>query len=450
MTTVGPWTGRESRLLRQALRQSVRGFADCLGVPARTVSKWEQQDGARTPRPEFQAILDTVLARASDEARARFEATLAIPDQSMAGQNGATNRRQFLFGAALTPALSSQLGMATPEGSLRSPHAPSWASSIHSAVISPRAVTLRASERPQDEHPRSGVPLAVLAGRVISASLASNHSVLVSRLPAAIGEVEWSALHAPDSEQIISLQAVADVYAVAAWTLIKADDCLGAWVAAQRAIDAAEQAEDLLRVTAATRCLSEVHMRAGDLEAASRVAFLAAVHLDLAPTSASPAVACLRGAAYLSAAAAAARRGDAREARVALGVAATCGERLGEDRADLGTVFGPTNVAIHRVVVAVELGDAKAAVDHAREVDLTHLPASLVERRARFTIDVARAHAQLGDAAAALDALLMAERQSPDETRTHRQTHGVVRQLLARPRVAAEARALAGRCALSA
>jgi hypothetical protein len=104
----------------------------------------------------------------------------------------------------------------------------------------------------------------------------------------------------------------------------------------------------------------------------------------------------------------------------------------------------------HLIVVAVELGDAKAAVEHARQVDLSHLPAALKERRARFTIDVARARSQLGDNSAALDALLMAERRSPDETRTHRQTHGVVRQLLARPRVTAKTRALAGRCTVSA
>jgi hypothetical protein len=33
-------------------------------------------------------------------------------------------------------------------------------------------------------------------------------------------------------------------------------------------------------------------------------------------------------------------------------------QRLGEDRNDFWTVFGPTNVGIHRASVAVELGDA--------------------------------------------------------------------------------------------
>lgn len=74
MTTVRKWSGRETRLLREALRLSVRGFAEYLGVPPRTVSKWEQHGAARTLRPEFQAMLDTALARATDDQQARFDA----------------------------------------------------------------------------------------------------------------------------------------------------------------------------------------------------------------------------------------------------------------------------------------------------------------------------------------------------------------------------------------
>lgn len=53
---------------------SVRGFAEYLGIPPRTVSKWEQHSASRSPRPEFQAMLDTALARASEDERQRFSA----------------------------------------------------------------------------------------------------------------------------------------------------------------------------------------------------------------------------------------------------------------------------------------------------------------------------------------------------------------------------------------
>ncbi|MGH3961934.1 MAG: hypothetical protein ACRDRY_01565 [Pseudonocardiaceae bacterium] len=74
MTTVDRWTGREAKLLRQALRLSIRDFAAHLGVGARTVNKWEARQADITPLPYMQEVLDTALARASDEARARFAA----------------------------------------------------------------------------------------------------------------------------------------------------------------------------------------------------------------------------------------------------------------------------------------------------------------------------------------------------------------------------------------
>ncbi|MGH3870349.1 MAG: helix-turn-helix domain-containing protein [Pseudonocardiaceae bacterium] len=78
MTTVDRWTGREAKLLRQALRLSIRDFAAHLGVGARTVNKWEARQADITPLPYMQEVLDTALARASDEAKARFAATTRV------------------------------------------------------------------------------------------------------------------------------------------------------------------------------------------------------------------------------------------------------------------------------------------------------------------------------------------------------------------------------------
>ena len=74
MTTVDRWTGREAKLLRKALRLSVRDFAARLGIGVRTVNKWEARQADITPLPHMQEVLDTALARASDEAKARFSA----------------------------------------------------------------------------------------------------------------------------------------------------------------------------------------------------------------------------------------------------------------------------------------------------------------------------------------------------------------------------------------
>ncbi len=108
-------------------------------------------------------------------------------------------------------------------------------------------------------------------------------------------------------------------------------------------------------------------------------------------------------------------------------------------------MFGPTNVAIHRVAVAIELGDAREAVQRVPEVNLGRLPPHLRERRARFLIDVARSHAQVQDDAAAIGALTEAEDIAADELRNHRLTRQVVRDLLTRERRSSGLRDLADR-----
>jgi hypothetical protein len=241
---------------------------------------------------------------------------------------------------------------------------------------------------------------------------------------------------------------LSDVYAVAGWTLIKADNPVGAWVAAQRAIRAAEDADDALRIAAATRCLAEVHMRAGNLEDATRTAFLAALHVETSTHSNETTALSLRGAAVLSAAAAAARRGDAREAYAALTIAETCARQLGRDSAELATVFGPTNVANHRVAIAVELDDAREAQRHITSVDLDRMPPELTERRARFLIDVARTYAGLHHDSPPSMPSSTRNASPPDELRHHRLTRHIIAHLMTRESRSSDLRALAHRCGL--
>lgn len=106
MAVVRRWTGMETKALRLAMRQTVRGFAEHLGVDPRTVTKWENRDVTITLLPESQAILDTALRRVSEEAQERFEALMgaqhgrpAAPVEAMDG--GVVGSPS---GAALIPA----------------------------------------------------------------------------------------------------------------------------------------------------------------------------------------------------------------------------------------------------------------------------------------------------------------------------------------------------------
>lgn len=63
-----------------------------------------------------------------------------------------------------------------------------------------------------------------------------------------------------------------------------------------------------------------------------------------------------------------------------------CAAEQGQDRFDLDTIFGPTNVAIHQVAIAIELGDAQSALRYMPAVQLDGLPKPLTERRGRLNM----------------------------------------------------------------
>jgi hypothetical protein len=105
---------------------------------------------------------------------------------------------------------------------------------------------------------------------------------------------------------------------------------------------------------------------------------------------------------------------------------------LGEDANHAWTAFGPVNVAIHRVTVAAELGDAGEALRAAALVDLDRLPAGLLSRRAQVNLDLAWAQAQRRRDAEATLHLLEAERTAPQVIGHNVMAQEVVREMLAR------------------
>lgn len=76
MIAVDRWTGEEGLLLRSVKRQSVRDFADDLGISPRTVSHW-REDPTRECRPHMAQILDAALARCTPEEQEAFRFRLA-------------------------------------------------------------------------------------------------------------------------------------------------------------------------------------------------------------------------------------------------------------------------------------------------------------------------------------------------------------------------------------
>jgi tetratricopeptide (TPR) repeat protein len=235
-----------------------------------------------------------------------------------------------------------------------------------------------------------------------------------------IGDPDPSALH---GERLLVLAA--NVYQTACSVLLKLGDHALAMLAADRSMAAARRSGDPVTAAASARALAHALASDGQHELAAAVALSAArkVSTDQSATVAERAV---YGALLLRASVIAAGE-DRTLALDALSEANETAQRIGNDHNAVWTYFCPTNVQLHKVSVAVNLGDAGQAIDHARHVDLNQIP--LAERRACFWTDVARAYLQWGKYERALKAVRAAERAAPEEVAVRPQVHRVVEEL---------------------
>lgn len=201
-----------------------------------------------------------------------------------------------------------------------------------------------------------------------------------------------------------------------------------AWIAVDRAVGAAERADDPLLMAAGEFRLSIVFLGAGHLDQAAEVSGSAADAIRPLAETGQPEALALRGALTLQRAVAASRANDADAAYAFLRHARELAEQVGEGRNDYNTEFSPTNVALHEVSVAVDLGDAGVALRAARAIETARLSP---ERQARFHIEVAKAHAQRRQVPDAVAALEEAHRLLPELVRAKPPVRQLVTDLLA-------------------
>jgi transcriptional regulator with XRE-family HTH domain len=259
---------------------------------------------------------------------------------------------------------------------------------------------------------------------------ASSFAALSERLADLLPNVEAAVrnpVEGDERQEIHELRARA--YQVAAASFVRQDEADAAWIAADRALQAAEQAGKPLEVIASLFRMAHAFIRQQRTEQAEHAAS-SAVEV-LAPRCEAkdcpPEELSLLGAMNLVLAVINAREGRRRRTHEHIERARAIAKRLGEDRNDFDTEFGPTNVELHAVATAVDLGDAGLALDVAEDVDPRELSA---ERQSRFLLDVARAHAQRRHVGEAIAALVEAEELAPEQIRSHHLARGVVRDLV--------------------
>lgn len=224
---------------------------------------------------------------------------------------------------------------------------------------------------------------------------------------------------------------VAELYNTAVHVCIKLKVTGLDWLAADRALAAARAADDPAVNANVTRNVVTLLRGIGRYDTAQQLALHTADTLPLNGPTATAEHLSLHGKLLCNAGYAAAQAGDRSRSTELLDAAQAIANRLGGDRNERWTAFGPTDVLLHRISAAWRLGDAGTAIDHARRI--RHGTIRLTERQARYWIDVARAFDQWGKPADCYRALRIAETVAPEEVRAQPKAQVLAEHLLAAP-----------------
>ena len=258
--------------------------------------------------------------------------------------------------------------------------------------------------------------LARSVGQVWDAYQDSRYGYVTSRLPSLLTEAQSATrAHTGEGHQRAK-SLLAMTHQAAAMILTKLGETDLAWIAADRGLVAAQDSGNPVVVGSLLRSVTHSLLSNGRYAEAVQLTQDAASYLQPGLAGATPEYLSIYGTLFLAGSMAAARNEDRATTRTFLAEAEQSARWLGADANHLWTAFGPTNVAIHRVSTAVELGDLQVAVDLGPRVDVSALP---VERRIRHRIEVARAYSAWNRREEALTILLTAEHEAPEQIRHH-------------------------------
>ena len=273
-------------------------------------------------------------------------------------------------------------------------------------------------------------PLAELAREVAHASTL-RHSVDLARLgaelPGLLAELRTAAYILTGSDRERAFGLLAEAYAAAGQVTYKLGYSDLGSLTVERYEWAAAQSGDELSV------LVGDYQRAGELIGAadwnSALPFLEKSRTRIEPQlgKANPVVLSVWGNLHLKSGLAAARAGKRDLADTHLAEAKETAQRIGADRDDYRLCFGPTNVNIWSVGLAVEMLDGTEAVKRAEQFTIpTTAPR---ERVGHHFIDLARGYLIHGDKAKAFTTLRRAKNIAPTQTRYHPMVHETIRAL---------------------
>lgn len=259
----------------------------------------------------------------------------------------------------------------------------------------------------------------------------ARYSVLGPVLPTLLGEAHRTVRSAGENTPAAT-RSLVEVYNLLQVYLKRLGERDLARIAADRALALATALGDPVLIGAAAWNLCAILVNRGECAEALDLANTAIGLLTPVPEDATPEYISVYGALHVSAVIAAARAGNPSSGWDILRKAEAVARRLGADRNDWRTSFGPTNVAMHGVHLAGEEGDAAEALRLADRLDIN--PALPLERRTRYLVEVMNANRLRRDDLATLYMLKSIEQESPEEIRYYPAVREAIRDLLKRER----------------
>jgi transcriptional regulator with XRE-family HTH domain len=246
-------------------------------------------------------------------------------------------------------------------------------------------------------------------------------------LPCALPQLRATVRAAGPGERPKVCHLLARLHWVTACTLVHLGQTDSAYIAIRQALQAAANGDDELLSATLRGSVAWQLLVQGRCEEAYAVAVNAAEAIEPRGDVEPPQLSAY-GSLLLTGATSAARGLRADDARHLLSVADEVARRMGGDRHDYETYFGPSQVVMQQVDVDVVTEEYAAALTAAERMPArTGLPRAA---RARHLTDQALAHCRLGHTDRALDALLVAERTGPDWIRYQTLPRAIVAELL--------------------
>lgn len=285
--------------------------------------------------------------------------------------------------------------------------------------------------RSADREPHPADRLVERVTDVWDAYQASRFGFMTAALPSLVEDLSVAVDQYDSQDKVRCQRLLALTYQASTAVLTKIGETDLACVAAQRGYDLAEQAGEPVVLTSLTRSVCHALLSTGRFADAADLIADAPRNLGTIRDDSSRAFVSVFGTMYLTGAMAASRADDQATTTEFLRLADAAARRLGGDDNLMWTAFGPTNVAIHRVSTAMELGDVDQALQLGPRVDPSPLP---VERQVRHRLEIARAHSARNDRDAALGLILEAEQVAPEQVRHHALSRDLVLTWMRRTR----------------